>query len=102
MLDVRALLLTFSSHSKRLELALHLDHGASEIRQLAGDPRGVLTVSQTLTILCLPAARSRSFRGLLRGRVREVSPKRIPETEQPTQRNGRLLTHLIDPRRHDD
>jgi hypothetical protein len=38
---------------------------------------------------------------LVRRRVREVSPKRIPETEDPTQRNGRLLTHLIDPRAHD-
>src|SRR5207249_2759526 len=37
----------------------------------------------------------------VRRRVREVSPKRIPETEEPTQRNGRLLTHLIDPRAHD-
>jgi hypothetical protein len=32
---------------------------------------------------------------LVRRRIREVSPKRIPETEEPTQRNGRLLTHLI-------
>ena len=38
---------------------------------------------------------------LVRRRIREVSPKRIPETEEPTQRNGRLLTHLIDPRAHD-
>jgi hypothetical protein len=38
---------------------------------------------------------------LVRRRVREVSPKRIPETEEPTQRNGRLLTHLINPRAHD-
>jgi len=33
--------------------------------------------------------------------VREVIPKRIPEAEEPTQRNGRLLTHLIDPRADD-
>jgi hypothetical protein len=38
---------------------------------------------------------------LVRGRVREVSPKRMPETEEPTERNGPLITHLIDPRAHD-
>jgi hypothetical protein len=43
----------------------------------------------------------RRAKRLVRRRVREVGPKRIPETEEPTQRNGRLLTHLIDPRAYD-
>ena len=57
---------------------------------------GVLPKSfrQTLSQVLLSAR-------LGRRRVREVSPKRIPETEEPTQRNRRLLTHLIDPRAHD-
>ena len=45
MLGVRAFLLSFSSQPELLELALQLLHGLSEIRQLAGDARYVLTVS---------------------------------------------------------
>jgi hypothetical protein len=126
-LGVRAFLLSFSSQAKRLELARHLLHAVSEIRQLAGDVRYVLTVSQTSTTSLrmgshpkpqrdrartrppprlddsgCPSARDLVvLERLVRRRVREVSPKRMPETEEPTERNGPLITHLIDPRAHD-
>jgi hypothetical protein len=47
------------------------------------------------------AGSGRRAERLVRRRLREVSPKRIPEIEEPTQRNGRLLTYLIDPRAYD-
>jgi hypothetical protein len=47
LLDVCALLLTFSARAKRLELALQLLNGMGEIRQLAGDRGDVVSGSQS-------------------------------------------------------